>query len=278
MDRSNRIAVPVFEYQSDGAIRPNRLFHRSWHKLHSRCIEYPFAASRLADAKVLLDVGVAQADPVWIAWLEGLPLEVHATDYDTPDKPFDSVVFHKADIRSLPFDDEVFDKVFAVSVVEHVGLVKCQVRRSCLPATGDDGDLAAVRELVRVLKAGGELVMTMPFGVVDGPILGDSARCYTMRTIRKFEAYCRPELLEYYEYQHRDIPKLYCEERSLWRSLASRALRLVGVGGGRSVGVKDALQPRHLGGVTWRRIPLSEARASHRKHVDGVICSVWAKA
>jgi hypothetical protein len=86
--RFNSVIVPMYEMDEYGHVRPNPLFHRPIDKLHSRCIEYPFAASRLGDAKIILDVGTIKADPAWIEWLERLPVKVHATDYDVPLEPF----------------------------------------------------------------------------------------------------------------------------------------------------------------------------------------------
>ena len=54
------------------------------------------------------------------------------------------------DMRTLPFPDASFDKVFTISVLEHV-----------FPPVG--GDTIALRELARVLKDDGVLVVTVPF-------------------------------------------------------------------------------------------------------------------
>lgn len=52
------------------------------------------------------------------------------------------------DARALPYPDRSFDKVFAISVVEHIE---------------DLGDSLAMREMARVLKPGGLLSLTVPF-------------------------------------------------------------------------------------------------------------------
>lgn len=271
--QDNRLVVPVFEFEQDGAIRPNPLFHRSWDKLHSRCIEYPFAASRIGNAKEILDVGTAQADANWIAWLESLPVEVYATDFDAMKEPLDHIVFHKADVRNLPFQDSTFDKVLAVSVVEHIGLVQCQARSLEVPRASDEGDLEATRELARVLKPGGQLIMTLPFGVVDGLILGGSARGYTSETITKFQTVFRPLVLDYYEYQYANVVKHFREPAKCRN--ASREERMFKTSGGVKHVSRTSRPPRCSGLVTWRRIPACDARAEHHEHTDGVICGVW---
>lgn len=54
------------------------------------------------------------------------------------------------DARTLPFEDCVFDLVTSISVFEHI-------------APENDGELPAVKEVARVLKSGGLLVLTVPF-------------------------------------------------------------------------------------------------------------------
>ena len=52
------------------------------------------------------------------------------------------------DGRCLPYPDEYFDKIYYISVLEHIP---------------DDGDTRTVIELARVLKKGGILVITVPY-------------------------------------------------------------------------------------------------------------------
>jgi len=274
---TNRVWVPIFELDGNGELKPNPVFHRSYDKLHSRCIEYPFAAWQLGEAERLLDVGTAQADPVWVRWLTGLPIEVHATDYDHPPSLFGELSFHRADVRRLPLPDDAFDKILAVSLVEHVGLRDPQVRSPAKPVPGVEGDAEAVRELARVLKPGGELIMTVPFGVPDGAILGGTARGYTADSIARFEACLDPVRLHYYEYQYSQRLGLcteFASQASPARQVCSRLLRRWR----KRTAPPEAANPPELSGVaTWRRRPMEDARATHVGHIDGVLCGVWRK-
>ncbi|HWF05414.1 MAG TPA: class I SAM-dependent methyltransferase [Candidatus Angelobacter sp.] len=58
--------------------------------------------------------------------------------------------FSLQDARSLNFPDAEFDVVFSMSVIEHI--------------EGEQGDSQAIHELLRVLKPGGLLALSVPFG------------------------------------------------------------------------------------------------------------------
>lgn len=62
------------------------------------------------------------------------------------------VYFELQDARRFTLPAERFDVVYSMSVIEHV--------------QGDRGDSEAVREIIRVLKPGGLLVISVPFGSV----------------------------------------------------------------------------------------------------------------
>jgi SAM-dependent methyltransferase len=59
-------------------------------------------------------------------------------------------VVEQQDARRLSYPDGSFDRVFAVSTIEHIG---------------GDGDTQAVREFARVLRPGGRAVITVPCGL-----------------------------------------------------------------------------------------------------------------
>ena len=59
-------------------------------------------------------------------------------------------VFELQDARSLKYSDGEFDIVYSMSVIEHI--------------EGESGDSQGIREMIRVLKPGGLLVVSVPFG------------------------------------------------------------------------------------------------------------------
>ena len=105
------------------------------------------------------------------------------------------------DGRALTYGDDEFDAAFSVSVLEHIP---------------DEGDAVAMRELVRVVRPGGAIIVTVPFAqsyretfvpAALCPWAGDAAgdvfweRHYD-------EAELKRRLLE--------VPGLECEHRENW--------------------------------------------------------------
>lgn len=279
----NKITIPLYEFDADGAILPNPVFHRSWDKLHSRTIEYPFTASRLGDAKRILDVGSVKGDSAWTNWLESLPIDVHVTDYDADDEGiFQNSTFHHADVRDLPIEDNVFDKILAVSVIEHIGMAVPQVVDDVLPPVETDGDIAAFKELLRVLKPGGEIVMTLPFGKTAATMRNNNARIYSPEFIQRFHEFADPIVQDYYEYQRNKFKQLYIEypvPMPGFKIRVQKRLKQMLSPAARPEKKKAvAVTPRHFGLVTWRRLPMEEMRAGNLLgHTDGILCGVWRK-
>jgi ubiquinone/menaquinone biosynthesis C-methylase UbiE len=285
----NIVSVPIFEFNPDGSIKPNPLFHRSWDKLHSRCIEYPYAASKLNDEQRILDVGTAKADKAWIDWLEALPIEVHGTDYDEMNVPLKRMKFTQGDVRKLPYKDNYFDAIMAVSVIEHIGLNDAQVKAVDQPKKSDSGDVEAVRELIRILKPGGKLIMTLPFGIMEGLILNNEARNYTIDSISKFHEIAENIELDYYEYQEKNVVMKFEEYKTDGETpkISRKKILLDTIKNSskqKSVGKKEQVKrgkpkfiPDHFGRVTWRLLPLSDTKSIHLKHTEGVVCGVWEK-
>ena len=117
----------------------------------ARLIEYHFVQSSIVDGETsikqrILDVGCCGSKlPIELAKLGH---EVYGIDVGIyPDQKV--FAFVQGDIRQMPFDDEFFDVVTAVSTVEHIGLGRYG------DPIASDGDKEAMGEMRRVLKRGG---------------------------------------------------------------------------------------------------------------------------
>ncbi|MEO5632925.1 class I SAM-dependent methyltransferase [Gaiella sp.] len=125
-----------------------------------RLIEVPWVLSRLRSGCVL-EVGYAFAEPAYLAGLvEAAPEELVGVDLAEAEVPgFETV---SADARELPFPDGSFDQILLVSTLEHIGADN-ELYGS--PASPDEnGRRAALRELRRVLRPDGSLLVTVPLG------------------------------------------------------------------------------------------------------------------
>jgi hypothetical protein len=121
-----------------------------------RAIEIPWTLARYRDEPRVLDAGYAFAEQAWLAALAPFgPVGVDLAEADVPG--YRTV---RADLRSLPFEDDAFDVAFCISTLEHVGRDNTVYG---LAAEDDpDGMPAALRELRRVVA--GRLLITVPTG------------------------------------------------------------------------------------------------------------------
>jgi len=119
------------------------------------------AQSRRTKPTRILDVGSPKCFGLYLA--NKLEVELEMTDvsrlnldeYELMSKPLEPrarghVHFATQDARSLDYEDAAFDIVYSMSVVEHV--------------EGDRGDSRSIQEMVRVLRPGGLLLLSVPFG------------------------------------------------------------------------------------------------------------------
>jgi SAM-dependent methyltransferase len=120
----------------------------------SRYLELPWALERLAarPGERVLDLASPKLLAVQLARrrlrvtsVDELESEVETWRSLAGDS---GVEFLVGDGRALPFDDASFDHAYSISVLEHIER---------------DGAAAALRELARVVKPGGRVLVTLPY-------------------------------------------------------------------------------------------------------------------
>ena len=125
-----------------------------------RVIEIPWVLARLSAGRVL-EVGYAFAEPAYVAGLlEAAPRELVGVDLAHADVPGMETV--QADVRELAFSDGEFDQVLLVSTLEHVGADN--QRYGSEGGSDGSGMHRALREIRRVLRSDGTLLVTVPLG------------------------------------------------------------------------------------------------------------------
>jgi SAM-dependent methyltransferase len=138
--------------------RPRRL--QAPPGVDERAIEIPWVLARLGRGRVL-DVGYANAEAAYVAALLAADVgELVGVDLATAVVPGMTTV--QADIRSLPFEKRTFDQVLLVSTLEHVDADTTVYGVEADAQLG--GRREALRELRRVLRPGGRLLVTVPLG------------------------------------------------------------------------------------------------------------------
>lgn len=125
--------------------------------ISERILEHLFVHTRLpAPPARVLDLGCAESvNPIELASFGYQVLGVDLRDLPVPHPSFTMI---QADMGHLPFPDDAFDVVVSLSTIEHVGL------DWYAPSPNGTTDHGAAEEIRRVLRPGGRLILTVPFG------------------------------------------------------------------------------------------------------------------
>lgn len=120
-----------------------------------RYLEYPYAISHLPNKpSLILDVGCSGSM---------FPLIMKAMGHkvcgiDIRPYPIEDLIFTQEDICHTHFKDNSFNAVTAISTIEHIGL------NGRYGTSNESSDFKAIEEIHRILKPGGTLIMTVPYG------------------------------------------------------------------------------------------------------------------
>jgi SAM-dependent methyltransferase len=131
---------------------------------NERAVEIPWCLARYDGEARVLDVGYAFAEPAYLAGLVALGVaELSGVDLAEADVPGLRPI--AADVRTMPVADGVFDLIFCISTLEHVGRDN-DVYAIDAPKA-EEGDEAALRELRRVVARDGRVLVSVPTGERD---------------------------------------------------------------------------------------------------------------
>ncbi len=127
--------------------------------INERIVELPFVFQYIAQDrnKIILDVGCSESPlPIHMASLGNKVIGLDSRNY-----PYfhPNLRFTRANVLLLPFKDKSFDLVTCISTLEHIGLGFYQD-----PIEEENADFKAMKEIYRVLKDKGTLLISIPVG------------------------------------------------------------------------------------------------------------------
>lgn len=135
----------LFDKTDTTPFDPHYTYHPAW------------AARVLADTMPAKHIDIASTLKFCTVVSAFLPVEFY--DYRPAELALDNLQSKHGDLLALPFADNSVESLSCMHTIEHIGLGRY----------GDpidpDGDLKAIKELVRVLKPGGTLIFVTPVGI-----------------------------------------------------------------------------------------------------------------
>ncbi len=133
-----------------------------------RCIEFPWILANLGyDHEFVLDAGSTLNHEYIVSWpgLANKTLHILTLAPETECYWERGISYLYADLRNIPLRDHYYDTIVCASVLEHIGFdnrayVKEQIYREDRP----DDFTQAMKEMRRILKSSGRLLLTVPYG------------------------------------------------------------------------------------------------------------------
>ena len=133
--------------------------------LPERVVELLLARLLYEPGMKVLDVGHANIMECQKAMLRSLPTPRDLTGIDIAEPVYDTSAYYRqsvqASIDATPFSDGSFDLIWCISSLEHIGMDNSHYVQD---GGGKATPESALSEMVRLLRPGGSLLITVPYG------------------------------------------------------------------------------------------------------------------
>ena len=114
----------------------------------------------------ILDVGHANAMQCHLELIKALPARKNITGIDIAQPAFDASKYYKdsicGDITNTNLEDNRFWRIWCISALEHFGMDNSAYTNEF--SIDDSFPARALREMLRIMRSGGQILITVPFG------------------------------------------------------------------------------------------------------------------
>lgn len=135
-------------------------------ELPERVVEIFLAMRTYHSGDKVLDVAHANAMVCHLKMIKSLPEPRHLDGIDIAQPKFDTKLLYEnsfvGDITKTKFKNYSYDLIWCISALEHFGMDNTNYTQNF--SRGNDTDILAIKEMLRLLKIGGTLLITVPYG------------------------------------------------------------------------------------------------------------------
>ena len=165
------ITKAIYNKELQSGIRKKELPLGYGYRLDERVIEYPWLFSKMEQgSQNVLDAGSTFNYNYLVNHPVIVSKDLTICTFAPEDLSFNKnkISYAYNDLRNLPFKDNLFEIVFSQSTIEHIDMDNSMYGYD-ISHNEDAGKksydyLIAVNEMIRVLKTGGSLLLTFPYG------------------------------------------------------------------------------------------------------------------
>lgn len=192
---NNPIFVKYSKRFNIGSLKRSKSLNKVY--MNERIIEIPYVIESLngiSKDKKILDLGCTESPvPLFVS-----SLGYNITGFDYRQYPYyhPNLHFVQGNILALPFPDNCFDVVFCISTIEHIGIGYYED-----PSLSEEADQKAIDQVYRIMKPGGLLVFSAPYGVSH---VSESQRIYDAKALTNLLGKFVVNKIQYYKSSKND--------------------------------------------------------------------------